>query len=44
MLNPKPDNDLKPFAPPEANDQEATSPRAATSPFAPAATRQLAYP
>ena len=38
MFNPKPANDLEPFAPPEANDQEATSPRAATSPFAPAAT------
>ena len=38
MFNPKPDNDLEPFALPEANDQRATSPRAATSPFAPAAT------
>lgn len=38
MFNPKPDNDPKPFAPPEANDLKATSPRVATSPFAPAAT------
>jgi cytoskeletal protein CcmA (bactofilin family) len=33
MFNPKPDNDLEPFAPPEA-----TSPDAATLPIAPAAT------
>jgi cytoskeletal protein CcmA (bactofilin family) len=38
MFNPKPDNDLEPFAPPEANDQKATSPRTATLPIAPAAT------
>jgi cytoskeletal protein CcmA (bactofilin family) len=38
MLNPKPDNDLEPFAPPEAKQQEATSPHPATSPIAPAAT------
>jgi cytoskeletal protein CcmA (bactofilin family) len=29
MFNPKPDNDPKPFAPPEANDQKATPPRVA---------------
>ena len=34
MFNPKPDNDPKPFAPPEANDQKATPPRVA--PVAPA--------
>ena len=33
MFNPKPDNDLEPFAPPEA-----TSPDAATLPIAPVAT------
>ena len=38
MFNSKPDNDLEPFAPPEANDQKATSPRTATLPIAPAAT------
>jgi cytoskeletal protein CcmA (bactofilin family) len=38
MFNPRPDNDLEPFAPPEANDQEAKSPDAATLPIAPAAT------
>src|SRR5688572_8371185 len=38
MFNPKPDNDLEPFAPPEANDQKATSPDAATLPITPAAT------
>ena len=38
MFNPKPDNDLEPFAPPEATDQKATSPPAATLPIAPAAT------
>ena len=38
MFNPRPDNDPKPFAPPEANDQKAKSPRAATSPVALAAT------
>ncbi len=38
MFNPKPDNDLEPFAPPEANDRKATSPRTATLPIAPAAT------
>ena len=37
MLNPKPANDLKPFASPE-DDQEAESPSAATSPIAPVAT------
>jgi cytoskeletal protein CcmA (bactofilin family) len=39
MFNPKPDNDPKPFnAPPDGNDKKVASPRAATSPFAPAAT------
>jgi cytoskeletal protein CcmA (bactofilin family) len=38
MFNPKPDSDREPFAPPEANDQEATSPRAATLPIALEAT------
>jgi cytoskeletal protein CcmA (bactofilin family) len=38
MFNAKPANDPKPFAPPETNDQETTSPRAATSPLAPAVT------
>jgi cytoskeletal protein CcmA (bactofilin family) len=38
MFNSKPDNDLEPFAPPEANDQKATSPRTATLPIATAAT------
>jgi cytoskeletal protein CcmA (bactofilin family) len=38
MFNPKPAIDLEPFAPPEANDQESTSPRAATSPIARATT------
>lgn len=38
MFNPKPDNDLKPFAPPEAIQQEVASPREATSPFAPGDT------
>ena len=37
MFNPKPDIDLEPFAPTEANDQEATLPRAATSPLPPVA-------
>ena len=36
MFNPKPDIDLEPFAPTEANDQEATLPRA-TSPHPPVA-------
>ena len=38
MFSPKPANDLKPFAPPEAIDQDAKSPRAATSPIDPVAT------
>jgi cytoskeletal protein CcmA (bactofilin family) len=38
MFNPRPDNDLEPFAAPEANDKEAKSPDAATLPIAPAAT------
>lgn len=38
MFNSRPDNDLEPFAPPEANDQEAKSPDGATLLIAPAAT------
>ena len=36
MLNSKPTIDLEPFAPTEANDQEATLPPGATSPIPPA--------
>jgi len=38
MFNPNPDDDPKPFALAEANDQKAKSPREATSPVAPAST------
>jgi hypothetical protein len=39
MFNSKSDSDPKPFtAPPQPNGQKGASPRAATSPFAPAAT------